>query len=878
MSKEKNLKDSTPLMRQYFEIKSKYPDTILLYRMGDFYETFDEDARTVHKILGITLTKRANGKAAHVALAGFPHHSLESYLPKLIRKGFRVAVCEQVEDPKTAKGIVRRDVIEVVTPGTTMSDKILDQKTNNYIAALISEPQGDAMRFGLAIADASTGEFLVGEVDEKTLFDQLHMFMPAEVVVPMSMADAAHQMIKKLASAPLLTRQEDWLFSESYAGDILPAQFKTHSLKGFGVESFTIGLVAAGALLHYLKDTQRTEVAHINSMRRLDQSDTMTLDRVTLRNLEIVQPSHEGYSHGSLFAILDHTQTAMGGRRLKQWITRPLLEQAAIRARHDAVEELVKQPSLQRQVADVLKGFTDLERLLSKVCAGRVNPRELRGVGYSLDLIPQLKTELEKVGCATLKTLRDSLIDMTPLVDEIQKALNDNPPVQIKEGDIIRKGYDEKLDNLRSIAFDGKTHIANIQQRERERTGIPSLKVQFNNVFGYYIEVTHTHKDKVPQDYIRKQTMVNAERFITPELKDYEEKVLTAEEQIQKLEAELFDQLRTRVAKSTSDIQKNALLISELDCYVSFAEAAILYRYTRPVVTTGYGITIKNGRHPVVERILPPDEPFIPNDVTFDEEGQIQLITGPNMAGKSCYLRQVGLIVLLAQVGSFVPAESADIGIVDKIFTRVGASDNLAAGESTFLVEMNETANILHNATSRSLILLDEIGRGTSTFDGLSIAWAITEHLHERNQPSPKTLFATHYHELVDLEDLFPRVKNYNMQVRKYEDKIIFVRKIARGGCDHSFGIEVAQLAGLPGPVIQRAREVMKNLESHNISAHKEAAEPGARQSKVQITLFDDPVSSDLKEQLSAIDVNSLTPLEALNKLQEMKRLLNGNS
>ncbi len=858
-------------MRQYFEIKSKYKDTVLLYRMGDFYETFDEDARTVHKILGITLTRRANGKAAEVALAGFPHHALDSYLPKLIRSGFRVAVCEQLEDPKLAKGIVKRDVIEIVTPGTTLSDKILDQKSNNFLACVITDAGANGTIFGLSVMDASTGEFLVGEFTEKDFLDQMHVFMPSEIVVPNSMQTSLQTLLKSSRWPHVVTRQEDWLFSYQYAYDLLMAHFKTHSLKGFGVDGMTTGICAAGAGLHYLKETQRTDVSHISRLARLDQSDFMTLDMVTLRNLEIINPTHDGYAHGSLISILDHTQTPMGGRLLKQWVIRPLRNLGKIQYRLDAVDEFVQKPFLRTQITTILKNVADLERLISKACANRINPREVRALCSSLELTPSLQTELEPAQSPALAALRQDLKDLEPLTAEINRAIVDEPSLQIKEGHVIREGFSEELDSLRRMAFDGKTYIAHIQNRERERTGIGSLKVQFNNVFGYYIEITNAHKDKVPADYIRKQTMVNAERYITPELKEYEEKVLTAEEKIGRLELELFDQLRRTITGYTSDIQKNASLIAELDCYVSLGETAAANKYVKPAVTESDILDIREGRHPVVEKILPAGEPFIPNDLRIGADSQIHLITGPNMAGKSCYLRQVGLIVLMAQVGSFVPAASAEIGLVDKIFTRVGASDNLAAGESTFLIEMNETANILNNATSRSLILLDEIGRGTSTFDGLSIAWAVTEYLHEQAGKKTKTLFATHYHELVELEELLPRVKNYNMQVKKYGDKIVFVRKIAPGGCDHSFGIEVAQLAGLPKTVIQRAKDVMKNLESHNISAHKDKRELEKESSPVQITLFEDTLGQQFKDTFAKIDINALTPIEALNLLNELK-------
>lgn len=870
------LKDSTPLMRQYFEIKAKYPDTILLYRMGDFYETFDEDARQVHKILGITLTKRANGKASEVALAGFPYHALDSYLPKLIRSGLRVAVCEQVEDPKLAKGIVKRDVIEIVTPGTTLSDKLLEHNVNNFLASVTTDLRSDGRAFGLALIDASTGEFFVGEFGERDFLEYLYTFKPSEVVVPRSLHDSLKAMIRGLS--PVFSKQEDWLFAPDYTGDVLVRHFKTHSLKGFGIHDMELGICAAGAAIHYLKETQRFEIEHVHRIRRLAQAEFMTLDNVTLRNLEIFETRQDDRIQGNLIGILDQTKTAMGGRRLRQWITRPLKSVEKIQERLNAVDELYGNRSLRNRLNDTLKDMADLERLISKVCAGRVTPREVRGLCVSLEKIPVLRALLDPATPAALREIKDRLIVLDGLTLEINRALVDEPSAQIKDGNVIRIGYHKELDELRSIATDGKSYIANLQNRERERTGIASLKVNFNSVFGYYIEITHTHKDKVPSDYIRKQTMVNAERFITPELKEYEEKVLTAEDRVVRLEQELFDTLRKTIALAAIDIQTNAALIAELDCYNGLAETAEANKYVKPVINDGDVLRIVEGRHPVVERILPPDHPFIPNDLTMDAESQIHLITGPNMAGKSCYLRQVGLIVLMAQAGSYVPAKEATIGVVDKIFTRVGASDNLAAGESTFLVEMNETANILNNATSRSLILLDEIGRGTSTFDGLSIAWAIVEHLHDHTTIRPKTLFATHYHELVEMEKLLGRVKNYNMHVRKYQDKIIFVRKIVPGGCDHSYGIEVAKLAGLPSSVIERARAVMHNLESHHISAHKDKGELmqelGRRPDTVQLTFLDDGLGQMLKDDVDRLDLESMTPIEALTKIYEWKKML----
>ncbi len=858
-------KDSTPLMRQYFDIKSKYPDTILLYRMGDFYETFDEDARTVHKILGITLTKRANGKAAEVALAGFPYHSLESYLPKLIRAGFRVAVCEQVEDPKLAKGIVRRDVTEIVTPGTTLSDKILDHKIHNFLAVIAPVDS----RYGFAIVDASTGEFGAGDFSESELKDQLNSYRPAEIVVPFSREQELSSRFAASAWTPVWTRREDWLFAGEYGRDTLLAHFKTHSLKGFGLDE-TSAIAAAGAAIHYLKETLQGDASQIHRVSHLQTADVVLLDAVTMRNLEILDsPS------GGLVRILDFTRTAMGARLLRQWLIRPLTGKSTIDRRLEAVAEWVDRSACRKDISEILDRIADLERLIAKACARRINPRELRTLGRSLEQIPVLRQSMEPLAASLLRQLRDQLTPLNDLTDELNRGLTDEPTLQIKDGNVIRDGFHGELDHLRSVRRNSKQAIADLQQKERDRTGIPSLKIQYNSVFGYYLEVTHAHRSKIPEDYIRKQTLVNSERFITPELKELEDAILTAEDRIERLEMELFEQLRASVVQRTRMIQDDAATIAQVDCLCSYAEAAVQGRYSRPVITDGKSLRIEEGRHPVVETILPAGEAFIPNDLILTEDSQVHIITGPNMAGKSCYLRQVGLIVLMAQAGSFVPARSAEIGIVDRIFTRVGASDNLAGGESTFLVEMNETANILNNATGRSLILLDEIGRGTSTFDGLAIAWAIVEYLHNHPVTRPKTLFATHYHELNELENLFTRIRNYNMQVRHYRDKIIFVRKIVEGGCDRSFGIDVAKLAGLPPEVIARAREVMTNLESHELSAHREKS-IAPPTSTVQLTMFGDPIVEEIKNRLKGVEIDSLTPIEALNKLNELKNLLDG--
>lgn len=877
MFMSRTAQDTTPLMKQYFEIKSKYKDTILLYRMGDFYETFEEDARIAHKILGLTLTKRANGKAAEVALAGFPHHALDSYLPKLIRAGYRVAVCEQVEDPKTAKGIVRREVTEIVTPGTTLSDKILDQKINNYLACIVSEEKHSSVLYGLALMDVSTGEFSAADFDEPALLAYLQSVRPPEIIIPYSAYEAIRRLFSGTEWQPTLTRQEDWLFQADYAYDVLQSHFKTHSLKGYGFDEATPGLIAAGAALHYLRETQKSSPAYIHQLRRISTTDGMLLDTATLRNLDILDDGRS-VGEGTLIRILDRTETAMGGRWLRKWLMRPLVQAKAICARLDAVEELVQRSDRRLHLQKLLKSIGDLERLMSRLCTNRGTPRELIALAQSVAVLPEIRRELDDVRSSRIKELSRELPDLEALTSLIRQTLEDDPPAVIRDGHVIRRGYHEELDRLRHIAYDGRNYLTALQQKERERTGIPSLKIQYNQVFGYYIEITHAHKDKIPSDYIRKQTLVNSERFITPELKEYEEKILNAEEKILQLEQELFDALRLQVSAFSAEVQKAAALIAELDCLLSFAECAVQYRYTRPEINERGEIHILQGRHPVVERLLPPDQPFIPNDTRLNDQEQILIITGPNMAGKSCYLKQTGLIVLMAQAGCFVPADQADIGIVDRIFTRVGASDNLASGESTFLVEMNETANILHHATSNSLILLDEIGRGTSTFDGLSIAWAIVEYLHHHPTRRPKTLFATHYHEMTDIAELLPRVKNYHMKVNKYQDKIIFVRKVMPGSCDRSYGIEVAKLAGLPAEVIARAKQVMANLESHELSAHKdrdaliENLRPPAP--AMQLTLFGDPKLEKIKHLIQNLDINQMTPLEAMNKLHEIKHLM----
>ncbi len=881
----------TPLMRQYYKIKSRYPNAILLFRMGDFYETFDEDAHIVSRVLGITLTKRANGQAADVPLAGFPHHALDNYLPKLVRAGYRVAICEQLEDPKFARKVVKRDVVEVVTPGVSFHEHLLDPKRANYLAAVVwGTERNERNHIGFAFLDASTGEFSVTEVPAHRLEDLLQTIQPAEVLVDKRQRDRLQQ-IRGLSF--VVTPQEDWVFSFDYAYEVLLRHFKTHSLKGFGVDDLRLGLRAAGAALHYLGETQKGRLPHVRRLTRYVTDEYMVLDPQTKRNLELVASLQDGTQEGSLVQILDETLTPMGGRLLRRWLLRPLKNVRQIEKRLDAVEALVRDRRLRERLREELRQVGDLERLAARVCTGRATPRDLMHLRLTLEQIPPIKQALTDVSCDTLRRLAEQLTLCSQVVERIRQALVDDPPASLSDGGVIRDGFSPELDELREIARSGKDFIARLQQQEIQRTGIPSLKVGFNKVFGYYIEVTNTHRNKIPPHYIRKQTLVNAERYITPELKEYEEKILSAEEKIVGLEAELFNRLRLEVAEATAELQLNASLLAMLDVFCSLAEVADRYGYRRPELHEGTELLIEEGRHPVVERTLPPGEPFIPNDIYLDTHTQqILIITGPNMAGKSVVLRQTGLIVLLAQIGSFVPARRARIGIVDRIFTRVGASDNLAAGESTFLVEMNETANILNNATPRSLILLDEVGRGTSTFDGLSIAWALVEYLHETPSVAARTLFATHYHELNELAERFPRVKNYRVQVEEHDGKVIFLHKLVPGGADHSYGIEVARMAGLPEPVIARAREILRHLEAQHLVVEAPAGDGeavrlvrAARRARIpadtsafQLSLFaqpePDPVAEELKERLRRIDPNRMTPIEALLLLDELKRLV----
>jgi len=777
------LPTKTPLMEQYLTIKAKYEDAILFFRMGDFYEMFYDDAKVGSEVLGITLTSRAHGKAADVPLAGFPHHALDVYLTKMIKAGYRVAICEQVEDPKLAKTIVKREVLEVVTPGTTLSEEILDSKRNNYLVTVFIQ----AEKCGLAAADISTGEFLTSEIPLSKLREQIHSFLPAELLLSEEQQQFLTNKFPELKQIPL-TARESWIFTYDYAYETLTRHFNTLSLKGFGCDDLSVGVCAAGALLHYLKENKKSELKYISSLARFDDADFLILDETTRRNLELIQPiMASGHRKSTLLALLDQTKTAMGGRMLVQWLLRPLVRIQPIQQRLDAVNELYDHDEVRQSLRDHLGQVGDLERLLSKISTGRASARDLNALKNTLKTIPEIKKRLEGKESRNLTDIREKLENQQEIVERITRAIVDNPPLALNEGGLVREGYHPQLDELRTIAVSGKDWIARLQKTEREKTGIPSLKVNYNKVFGYYIEITKPHLAKVPAYYIRKQTLVNAERFITPELKEYEEKVLGAEEKIIALEYELFDEIRRFVAEQARIIQNNAHLLAELDCLTNLAEIARQNNYQRPVVHEHEEISIKAGRHPVVEKLLPHGEAFVPNDLQINNsQHQIGIITGPNMAGKSTYLRQIGLIVILAQMGGFVPAKEAVIGVVDKIFTRVGASDNLAAGESTFLTEMIETANILNNATPKSLILLDEIGRGTSTFDGLSIAWSVAEYLHNNEKVAAKTLFATHYHELTELALLHPRVKNYNVAVKEWGDNVVFLRKIVEVGCDNS--------------------------------------------------------------------------------------------
>ena len=887
-TENRTAKKRTPLMRQYHQIKQKYPDTVLLFRLGDFYETFEEDAGIAARVCGITLTKRNNGSEDETPLAGFPWHQLDNYLPKLVKAGYRVAVCEQLEDPKLARGIVKRDVVEVVTPGVAMNEKLLDAGTNNFLAAVCFA----GGKVGIAFCDVSTGEFSATEVPEEELTETLEGIGPAEIIVSRAQKDRLSNL--RLSRTPIITRLEEWIFDQEYGEERLREHFGTQSLKGFGIDDLHCGVTAAGGVMHYLMETQRSKLGHISRIRRYSPRDYISLDPATKRNLEIIFSASDGARYGSLLSVLDRTTTSMGGRLLKRWIIHPLKSREQIEKRLESVDALYRNPSVAAELEKELKGACDLERIVGRVAVGRATPRDLGYVLETLERIPRIVELLGRCDAPTLATIGSSLNFPEELVGRLRNALPDEPPATLADGGAFRRGFSPELDDLRDLRTSGKEYLDSLQERERSRTKISSLKVGFNNVFGYYIEITNAHRDRVPEDYTRKQTLTNSERYITPELKEYEEKILHAEEKIAILERELFVELQGVVAEQSETIVRNAALLAMLDCFIGFARVARERDYVRPELDDSTVLEIKGGRHPVVETMLPAGERFVPNDTSLDTGGdQIAIITGPNMAGKSSYLRQNALIVLLAQVGSFVPAERARIGIVDKIFTRVGAQDNIVAGESTFLVEMHEAANILNNATERSLILLDEVGRGTSTFDGVSIAWAIAEYLHERI--GARTLFATHYHELNALANRFERIRNYKVEVREHDDRIIFLRTVLPGTADHSYGIEVARMAGLPPRVITRAKEIMTQLESESgLSGHDETptievAGPAVRRPQSgrieapapQISIFEgesqpDPVLEEIAEHLGKLDINGMTPIEAMMELAKLRKLLDG--
>ena len=849
-------------MRQYMEVKTKYSDTIVLFRMGDFYETFNEDAKTAAKILGIVLTKRANGAAADVPLAGFPYHALDNYLHKLVNAGHRVAICEQVEDPKLAKGIVKREVIEVVTPGTITSEQALDQKANQYLASI----HFGKSNVGFAVLDQSTGEFFIGQCLPEKLAESLRKISPREVLIAETVVYSTAKWYRELK--PFVTKVEDWLYNYDQSYRTLIDHFKVKSLKGFGCEHLNEGIIAAGTIFHHITQSLSSAVDHISTIRPILDEYVMGLDGFTVRNLEVFQSLATQGTHGTLIDILDKTVTAGGGRLLKQWLNRPITYLKQLNRRLDIVESFQKKNRTLEDTQNCLKNISDIERILGRVNNGKITPKEINGLHYSLVQIPELISVLKNSNDTHLKTFIQNFVDTDGIKDRIAETLNPDAPSQVKHGNVVLDGIDPELDELRKLSIGGKEWIANLQKSERERTGIPSLKIGYNKVFGYYLEITRVHSEKVPEEYIRKQTLVNAERYITPELKEYEEKILSAEEKIESIESRIFHELCQYILSQAGILQENAAVLSRLDVLSNFAWVSISNKYTRPIFTKAGTIKIKAGRHPVVEQLLPATERFIPNDLSMNtEKSQIHLITGPNMAGKSTYLRQVGLIVLMAQIGCFVPAESAEIGIVDKLFTRVGASDNLAGGESTFLVEMNEAANILNNATEKSLILLDEIGRGTATYDGLSLAWAITEYLHQKKEVAARTLFATHYHELTDLENTLERLENHHIAVKEFGDKIVFLRQIMPGPGDKSYGIYVAQMAGLPNQVISRAKEILNfHLTNHPTDEQGENTFV-----ENQISMFAEQ-ESELKKDLSNLDLMQISPLEAIKKLDELKK------
>lgn len=864
----------TPLMKQYIEMKQKHPDAVLLFRVGDFYETFSDDAIAASEILGITLTRRANGSAQHVELAGFPHHALDTYLPKLVRAGKRVAICEQLEDPKLTKKLVKRGITELVTPGVSINDNILDHRENNFVAAV----HFTRSSCGVAFLDISTGEFLTAEGSTDYVDKLLGNFGPKEVLVERG---NRNKFDETFTARYLTFELDDWIFTEEAAMDRLLKQFETRNLKGFGVHNLRLAIVASGAILHYLDITQHTQIGHITNLSRIEEDRYVRLDKFTVRNLELIDSMADDGK--SLLSVIDRTISPMGARLLRRWLLFPLKDVKAINDRLDVVEYFFREPQHRDEIRSLLEQVGDLERLISKVAVGRITPREVVQMRNALTAIEPIKQLCSAASQEALHSIGEQLNPCVLIRDRIAREIVDDAPTAVNRGTIIRTGVDAELDELRDIAFQGKDYLLRLQAREIEATGIPSLKIGYNNVFGYYIEVTNTHKDKVPEEWIRKQTLVNAERYITQELKEYEEKILGAQEKIAIIETRLYNDLVSRLAEYIPAIQLDAALIARLDCLVAFTRVAMENHYNRPVVDDSLSLEIVEGRHPVIEKQLPPGEPYITNSVSLANNGtQIMMITGPNMSGKSALLRQTALNVLMAQIGCYVAADSARIGIVDKIFTRVGASDNISLGESTFMVEMNEAASILNNMSERSLILFDELGRGTSTYDGISIAWAIVEHIHEYGTAHPKTLFATHYHELNEMESTYSRVVNYNVSVKEINGKVVFLRKLARGGSEHSFGIHVAKLAGMPPAIVQRADQVLHQLESTNRKdggiAEKNLGAVAESNNGMQLSFFqlDDPVLSQVRDEILDLDINNLTPMSALNKLHDIKKIITG--
>ena len=863
----------TPLMRQYYSIKSKHPDALLLFRVGDFYETFENDAIETAEILGITLTKRANGTASFVELAGFPYHAIDTYLPKLVRAGRRVAICEQLEDPKLTKGIVKRGVTELITPGVTLNESALENKKNNFLACVSLGTQ----IAGAAFVDISTGDFYTTEGRFDYISKLLNSFKPTELLFERQKKDF---FLETFTDDFYNYPADEWMFNFDAANERLIKQFETSSLKGFGIENNEYAIKAAGAILNYLDLTHHSNLKHISNIQKIPFDKYVVLDKFTSRNLEIFYPLyHDGKA---LIDVLDKTQTPMGSRKLRRWLSFPLVDLKDIEYRQNATEFFVKNTNLKASIAEKLKKIHDIERLLSKISTSRINPREIVHLKNALNNIQKIVDELTiNQTIPEIDSLKNKLLPLPELYNYLNNRINEDPPTQIGKGNVIKPNVNEELDELRNIANSGHQYLSDLRERLSKITKIPSLKISFNKVFGYYIEVTNTHKNRVPVDWIRKQTLVNSERYITIELKEYEEKILTASDKIQEIESKLFTETIIEIQKHIEQIKQNAGLLSELDCYLGFAYLAIENEYSKPQINEGMEINIHAGRHPVIEKQLPLGEQYIPNDVFLDDQKQqIMMITGPNMAGKSALLRQTAIIVLMAQIGSFVPAEKAEIGFVDKIFTRVGASDNISLGESTFMVEMNEAANILNNISSRSLILFDELGRGTSTYDGISIAWAIVEYIHQLQNKFPKTLFATHYHELNEMEKLFPRIKNYNISVREENKKIIFMRKLVRGGSEHSFGIHVAKMAGMPKSVVKRSEEILSDLEQNHTD--KPVSKPATKEIEqhegYQLSLFqlDDPVLKNIRDILIGTDINNLTPIDALNTLDKIKRQISG--